>query len=131
MGYLPRNLHPAKAANTQAHDVYCSMEVGETTYGQMPLDAIRPMNCLRVLQLRRAMVAANPLRKAPAIVSEGTVQRDRRLLQAIFERAVENDHIARNPWKGIESKPVRLGVKAALRARHHDDQRAFTLPHTK
>ena len=91
---------PAKAANTQAHDrfaktVYCAMEIGASTLGSMALDAIKQTDCLKVLQLRRAMKAANPKRKTPEVVSEGTVQRDRRLLQAIFERAVENDHSRR------------------------------------
>jgi len=101
---------PAKAANTQAHDrfaraIYCAMPIGASTFGNMSLDEIKQTDCLKVLQLRRAMKASNPKRKTRAIVSEGTVQRDRRLLQAIFERAVENDHIAKNPWKGVESKP--------------------------
>ena len=101
---------PAKAANTQAHDrfakvVYCGMQIGESTLGAMGLDEIKQADCLKVLQLRRALKAANPKRKTPTLVSEGTVQRDRRLLQAIFERAVENDHIAKNPWKGVDAKP--------------------------
>ena len=115
---------PAKATNTQAHDrfaqtIYCAMPMGASTFGSMPLDAIKPTDCLKALELRRAMKAANPKRKTRAIVAEGTVQRDRRLLQAVFERAVENDHIVKNPWKGVESKP---GASRSHRLLTPDDE---------
>jgi integrase len=115
---------PAKAENTQAHDefaknVYCAMRVGKTTFGAMPLDTIRQTDCLTVLQMRREMKAANPRRKNPKPISEGTVQRDRRLLQAIFERAVENDHITKNPWKGIDAK---RDESRSHRILTHDDE---------
>jgi integrase len=106
-----RDYTPAKAQNTQAHDrfaksVYCAMAVAKgSTFGEMRLDEIKQVHCLAALRLRRQMKAANPKRKNPTVISEGTVQRDRRLLQAVFERAVGNDHIVKNPWKGIDAKP--------------------------
>jgi hypothetical protein len=33
------------------------------------------------------------------------VQREQRLSQAVFERAVENDIIEKNPWAGIDRTP--------------------------
>lgn len=62
---------------------------------------IRPIDCLHALNQRRQAKRANPRHKNPAVITESTVQRERRVLQAIFERALENDVIEKNPWTGI------------------------------
>lgn len=71
--------------------------------GPMKLADIKQMHCVGGLNERRKAFAANPGRKEKKIITEGTVQRERRLLHAMFERAVENDLIEKNPWKGIEA----------------------------
>jgi integrase/recombinase XerD len=70
--------------------------------GSMRMTEIRQMHCLAGLNTRRKATTANPKRQVKTTLSEGTVQRERRLLQAIFERAVENDVIGKNPWRGIK-----------------------------
>lgn len=66
------------------------------------LDAIKKADCIGYLNHRRESVAANPLRKTPGRISEGTVLREHAFLAAVFQQAVENDHITKNPWRGIE-----------------------------
>jgi integrase len=72
-------------------------------WGPRVMASIQQADCLAGLR-RRRMARAGTL-------AEGTIQRERRLLQAVFERAVDNNHIPKNPWKGIK------GVKDEVRER--------------
>lgn len=95
---------PRKAARTQTADKQ-RMAHWLPLLGDMPIAEIRQIDCLRAMNIRRKAKQANPGHKSPTVVRESTVQRERRLLAAVFERAVENDVITKNPWTGIEKVP--------------------------
>ncbi len=99
-----RHYLPEKAATTQKRDREI-MAKWLPLLGGMPMGAVRQKHCLAALQERRKAFAGQDTRKVKTVITENTVQRDRRLLQAVFQRAVENEVIAKNPWKGIESRP--------------------------
>jgi integrase/recombinase XerD len=92
---------PQKAARTQQRDRQ-TITHWLPILGSMKLADIRQMHVLAGLNDRRKANSANPHHKANKTISESTVQRERRLLQAIFERAIENGIIERNPFKGIK-----------------------------
>jgi integrase len=71
-------------------------------FGSLRLDAVKKSDCERYLNQRRAAVSANPRRKTPGRIAEGTVQRERSFLHALFQQAVEDQLIERNPWRGVE-----------------------------
>lgn len=58
-------------------------------FGRKPLDQVVKSHCVRFLNER--LVGRNP----------ASVQVERNLVQAVFERAVEDGLIERNPWKGV------------------------------
>lgn len=91
--------------------------------GDQPLDKITTSDCMAYLNFRRVAFAANPGRKVPKRISEGTVQRERGFLQAVFQRAVDDQVMDRNPWKTIErtSSQVRDRIIS-------DDELAIYLP---
>jgi integrase len=95
---------PEKAAGTQRRDAGTLAHALPYFTGK-PLDAIRQSDCLKYLQARRASLTSNPGRKTQTPLAEGTIQRERRLLQAIFQRAVDDGLLDRNPWRGIERVP--------------------------
>lgn len=74
-------------------------------FGLKRLDEVRKSDCERYLNLRRSAVNANPRRKTPGRLAEGTIQRERSFLGALFQQAVEDGFIDRNPWRGVERKP--------------------------
>lgn len=96
-----RTYAPGKTAGTQARDEG-TIAHWLPIFGDAKLVDIKQMHCVAGMNLRRKAKVANPHRKNPTIISESTVQRERRFLQAVFERAVENGIIERNPWKGIK-----------------------------
>src|SRR5207249_10205499 len=58
---------------------------------------------VRYLNFRRAQqMTASPGHKTRRQISESTVRRERSLLQAIFERAIEEGHDFKNPFRGIK-----------------------------
>jgi site-specific recombinase XerD len=66
-------------------------------FGALRLDEVTPSQCLAYLDRRRASRhrhTGQPLR-------EGTVQRERAMLHTFWQRAVDEDHLARNPWRTI------------------------------
>jgi integrase len=71
-------------------------------FGDQRLDEVRKSDCERYLNMRRSSVSANPHRKTPGMIAEGTVQRERSFLQALFQQAVDDEVIDRNPWKKVE-----------------------------
>jgi integrase len=71
-------------------------------FGHMPLEEIKKSDCERYLNARRQGVSANPRRKTPKRIAGGTVQRERSVLHALFQQAVEDELIDRNPWRKIE-----------------------------
>lgn len=94
---------PRKSKRTQSIDGYI-MAHWLPLLGSKLMTEIRQIDCLRALNIRREAKQANPGHKNPSVIKEGTVQRERRFLHALFERAVENDVIQKNPWTGIEKK---------------------------
>ncbi len=71
-------------------------------FGARPLDSITKSDIVRYLNLRRTDLTGNPGHKHRRPISESTVRRERGLLQAIFERAIEEGHEFRNPFRGIK-----------------------------
>lgn len=94
---------PLKAKRTQTRDKQV-VSRWLPLFGHLRLDEIKQIHCLAALQERRKSNAGRADRKTKRLLAEPTVQRERRLIQAIFERAVENDIITKNPWKGVERK---------------------------
>jgi integrase len=96
---------PRKATRTQTADK-ARMEQWMALLGEdTPMVDIKQIDCLNAMNARRKQKQANKHRKNPTVVTESTVQRGRILIQAVFERAVENDVIPKNPWAGIEKAP--------------------------
>jgi integrase/recombinase XerD len=104
---------PSKRPRTQVRD-RGTIAHALPHFGAKRLDAIRPSDCVKYLHERRQTVAANPGRKNPQRISEGTVQRERRLLQAVLQRAVEDGLLERNPWRGIERAPEAVRARLLL-----------------
>jgi integrase len=77
-------------------------------FGSWPLDAVKQSDCLMYLNQRRAAFTDHQRRKTPVLLSEGTVQRERSFLQALWNAAIEDGHDMKNPWKGIERKPYEV-----------------------
>ncbi len=71
-------------------------------FGARPLDEITKSDVVRYLNFRKAQMTASPGHKTRRRISESTVRRERGLLQAIFERAIEEGHDFRNPFRGIK-----------------------------
>jgi len=71
-------------------------------FGATPLDEITKSDIVRYLNFRRAQKTASPGHKTRRQISESTVRRERSLLQAIFERAIEEGHDFKNPFRGIK-----------------------------
>jgi integrase/recombinase XerD len=93
---------PLKSARTRTRDIGTMSLHALPFFGHMRLDTIKKTDCLRYLNTRRQATQANPLRKTPGTIAEGTVQRERAFLQAFFQQAIEDGHIDKNPWRGIE-----------------------------
>jgi integrase/recombinase XerD len=71
-------------------------------FGAKRLDEITKSDIVRYLNLRRTDLTGNPGHKNRRPISESTIRRERGLLQAIFERAIEEGHDFRNPFRGIK-----------------------------
>src|SRR3989454_7341631 len=71
-------------------------------FGARLLDEITKSDIVRYLNFRKAQMTASPGHKTRRRISESTVRRERGLLQAIFERAIEEGHDFRNPFRGIK-----------------------------
>jgi integrase/recombinase XerD len=71
-------------------------------FGAKPLDEITKSDIVRYLNIRRMQMTGNPGHKKRRLISESTVRRERGLLQSIFERAIEEGHDFRNPFRGIK-----------------------------
>ena len=70
--------------------------------GAKRLDTITKSDVVRYMNIRRTQLTASPGHKQRRRVSDSTVRRERGLLQAIFERAIEEGHEIRNPFRGIK-----------------------------
>ena len=78
---------------------------GNIIWGDAPLDQFKQSDCEAALARRREAGTLNPAwKKQRQDISEATVQRERGLIQAMFERAVDDGIIDRNPWKGVEKE---------------------------
>jgi integrase len=93
---------PTKAKGTQQRDRGTIAHLLAFGFGNRRLDQIKRSDCEGYVNARRAAFVANPGRKTRKLVSEGTVMRELRFLHAVFQRAVDDDLIERNPWKGIK-----------------------------
>jgi integrase len=71
-------------------------------FGARRLDEITKSDIVRYLNLRRTQMTGNPGHKKRRLVSDSTVRRERGLLQSIFERAIDEGHDIRNPFRGIK-----------------------------
>jgi integrase len=71
-------------------------------FGAKRLDEITKSDIVRYLNFRRAQKTGSPGHKTRRQISESTVRRERSLLQAIFERAIEEGHDFKNPFRGIK-----------------------------
>jgi integrase len=71
-------------------------------FGARRLDEITKSDIVRYLNMRRTQMTGNPGHKNRHLVSESTVRRERGLLQSIFERAIDEGHDFRNPFRGIK-----------------------------
>jgi len=71
-------------------------------FGAKRLDEITKSDIVRYLNARRTQMTGNPGHKNRRLVSESTVRRERGLLQSIFERAIDEGHDIRNPFRGIK-----------------------------
>jgi hypothetical protein len=63
-------------------------------------------------------MTGNPGHKRRRLVSDSTVRRERGLLQSIFERAIDEGHDIRNPFRGIKrgkDKPRKGGKTKPLK----------------
>ncbi len=70
-------------------------------FGAKGLADITKSDVVRYLNLRRVQMTGNPGHKKRRPISESTVRRERGLLQAIFQRAIEEGYDIRNPFHGI------------------------------
>jgi integrase/recombinase XerD len=70
--------------------------------GAKRLDTITKSDVVRYMNIRRTQLTASPGHKQRRRVSDSTVRRERGLLQAIFERAIEEGHEIHNPFRGIK-----------------------------
>src|ERR1700681_1518903 len=73
-------------------------------FGAKRLDEITKSEVVRYLNLRRTQMTGNPGHKKRRLVSESTVRRERGLLQSIFERAIDDGHDFRNPFRGMKCR---------------------------
>jgi integrase len=71
-------------------------------FGAKRLDEITKSDVVQYLNLRRTQMTGNPGHKNRRLISESTVRRERGLLQSIFERAIDEGHDIRNPFRGIK-----------------------------
>lgn len=92
--YSARKRAPQRDEQVMAHAL--------PAFGSVTLDQVTKSDCERYLNMRRAAPSANPTRKTPGRIAEGTVQRERSFLHALFQQAVEDGHIDKNPWRKIE-----------------------------
>lgn len=69
--------------------------------GAKRLDEVTTSDCVAFLNRCRASDRRTP-KQRPKRIAEGTVQRYRGFLQGLFQRAVEDGHVARNPWIPIK-----------------------------
>lgn len=70
--------------------------------GAKRLDEITKSDIVGYLGLRRTALTGSPGHKTRRPISESTIRRERSLLQAIFERAIDEGHDFRNPFRGIK-----------------------------
>jgi integrase/recombinase XerD len=72
------------------------------TWTDTPIDQFTPTTCEAALQHRRDQGTLNPTWKdQKENVAEGTVQRERGLIQAVFEAARRDRIITHNPWEHV------------------------------
>jgi integrase len=91
-----------KGERTQTRDRSMMGRHALPYFGDTPLDQVTKSDCVGYMNARRAAYTANPGHKAPKLMAEGTVRRERQLIQAVFQRAVDDRIIDANPWKGIK-----------------------------
>lgn len=78
------------------------MESRDVTVPTIELRWLDVDTAAQYLNLRRTQMTGNPGHKKRRLVSESTVRRERGLLQSIFERAIDEGHDIRNPFRSIK-----------------------------
>ncbi len=92
-----------KAVTTQARDTIIMERHALPFFGAMILDDVKKSDCLQYMGERRARYRCQEKNGTTRVcIAEGTVQRERRVIQAVFQQAIEDGHKFENPWKGIE-----------------------------
>lgn len=99
---------------------------GARTWGAARLDEIKKSDCLAALACRRKQHRRTRSGKTTGVpVAEPTVQKERGIIQAVMQRAVDDELIDRNPWLGIPkpSGPVgRRDDEGELRLLTEEDE---------
>ncbi len=91
-----------KAVTTQARDTIIMDRHALPFFGAMILDDVKKSDCLQYMAERRASFRCQEKNGTTRVrIAEGTVQRERRVIQAVFQQAIEDGHKFENPWKGI------------------------------
>ncbi len=98
-----RKVHlKGKSLGTQRRDIGTMTNHALPFFGNARLDQIPKSMCMAFLEKRRQSNHSNDGHLVPKQTAEGTVQRDRRFLQAFFQQAIEDGYKFDNPWRGIE-----------------------------
>lgn len=101
--YSAKKVRPERDAAIM--DFWLKIPMGRRTWGQTRLDVFKQSDCEAALAHRRAAGTLNPTYKTQRqAVAESTVQRERGVVQSVFERAVDDGLIDRNPWKRVEKE---------------------------
>jgi site-specific recombinase XerD len=109
--YTVRKRAPERDDQVMAHAL--------PSLGDLRLDEVKKSDCERYINERRRATHANPRRRTPGRIAEGTVQRERSFLHALFQQAVEDELIERNPWRHVE----RAEYEVRDRVLSEDEQR--------
>lgn len=97
------------------------------TWADVKLAEFKESHCLAALAYRRKQGTRNPLWKQQREhVAESTVQRERGLVQAVFERAIDNDELrSRNPWSTVPKEPSEARNRLLTEEDYQKVQAAF------
>lgn len=110
-------------------ETWLALPFGSSTWGQTAIDQFKKTDCLAALAARRKQHRRTRAGKPSSVlVSEATVQKERGLIQAVFQRAVADEIIAANAWLGISkpSGPVgRRNDDGSHRILEPGDEKAF------
>jgi integrase len=99
VGRLSQDVHAAEVGEKRDAQIVAHFL---PHFGARRLDDITKSDIVRYLNLRRTQMTGNRGHKKRRLVSDSMVGRERGLLQSIFERAIDEGHDIRNPFRGIK-----------------------------